>query len=307
MRLWGILLATAALCAACDGGGNDRPVGAPEPAMEYAEADAVSVTGSRVASEKMMAAPPTAASANGAGADEDADAAIPRQLAYEYDATLRLPAKAVSPVLSEHEARCHEAGPKVCQVISSNVTEANAENVYGSLEIRAAKAFMDEFRDGLAGDAEEADGQLVSMSSQVEDLTRQITDTTARLEAQKTLRDRLLRLLERETDDVGDLLQIERELARVQSEIESAESWLRTLRARVSMDRLTIQYQTIPKAVTPYTAQPLKNSLTSFLSNMAWSLAAVIDFIAALIPWMIVIVPGLWLLRALWRNWRKKK
>ena len=316
MRLWGILLATAALCAACDGGGNDRPVGAPEPAMEeYGETDTIVVTGSRVRSAKMASPAPVdmvsadVASGNMAsgGGDDEADASIPRQLAYEYSASLRLPAQAVPDVVSEHETRCMQAGPKVCQVISSNVTEANPEYIHGNLEIRAAKAFMDEFRNGLAEDAEEADGQLVSMSARAEDLTRQITDTTARLEAQKTLRDRLLRLLERETDDVGDLLQIERELARVQSEIESAESWLRTLRARVSMDRLTVSYQSIPKAVTPQTAQPLRDALTSFASDLAWSLAEVIGFIARLIPWMIVIVPGLWLLRALWRSWRKKK
>ncbi|MEM9233485.1 MAG: DUF4349 domain-containing protein [Pseudomonadota bacterium] len=301
-----ILLGSVSLLAAC--GGQDRSQYAPaEP--EYAEEDSIVVTGSRIRDESValdaanMAAPAPKMSGGG----EEADAAIPRQLAYEYDATLRLPSGAVARMVAQHEARCNAAGPKVCQVISSSVSEQNADYIYGSLQIRAARSYMDDFRDGLSGEAEEADGQLTSMNARAEDLTRQITDTAARLDAQKTLRDRLLLLLERETDDVGDLLQIERELARVQGEIESAESWLKSLRARVAMDRLTLNYQSIPRAVTPQTAQPLKDAFTSFFSDVAWSLSEVIRFIARLLPWLIVIAPGLWLLRAVWRGWRKKK
>lgn len=295
--------------------GDERPgeTYAPE-VYEEAEADTIVVTGSRIRSEKMAApvavdalqSSDMAASPMGSGSADERDDSIPRQLAYEYDATLRLPAKAVSVVLADHEARCQAAGPKVCQVISSSVSEQNKDYIYGILQIRATKDYMNSFREGLSKEAEEADGQLVSMNARAEDLTRQITDTSARLEAQKTLRERLLRLLERENDDVGDLLQIERELARVQSEIESAESWLRTLRARVSMDRLTLTYQSIPKAVTPQTAKPLQDALTSFFSEVAWSLAEVISFIARLLPWLIVIFPGLMFLRVLWRNWRKR-
>lgn len=298
MRKW-ILLTSISLLTACDGGSNSRDEAYSEamaPAPMVAESDMVTVTASRVAT-----APKAEATAN-----EPGEPTTARQLAYEYDATLRLPAASVADMLTAHEARCNEAGPAVCQVLGSSVTEQNEDYVYGSLELRAAKPFMDSFREGLAEEAEKAEGNLVSMNTRVEDLTRQITDTTARLDAQKTLRDRLLVLLAKDTDDVGDLLQIERELARVQSEIESAESWLRVLKARVSMDRLTLSYQSIPKAVTPQTAQPLRDALTSFLADMSWSLAAVISFIARLIPWLIVIAPGLWLLRTVWRNWRKK-
>lgn len=292
------LLLIALGLVACDGGGrNARPAAEPAPVMD----DSITVTGSRA----VKAAPDMEEAA--AGADIGEDGVPAQQLAYEYAASLRLPSQAVGPVMSGHEAECREAGPKVCQVLYSTLTEQNAENVYGRLRIRAVKSYMDPFRNGLGDDAEEADGQLVTMTAEVEDLTRQITDTTARLEAQKTLRKRLLRLLEKDTDEVGDLLQIERELARVQGEIESTESWLKTLKARVAMDKLDIDYSSIPKAVTPQTAQPLRNALTSFLSDMAWSLAAVIRFIASLIPWLIVIIPGLWLLRAVWRNWRKRK
>lgn len=307
MRKW-ILLAGIGLLAACGGENRSREeVMVDEgfaPAPEMMEADMGAVVATRMAGgAEKMGAPASDSSGEG----DDADLAAPRQLAYEYNASLRLPARNVAAVIASHEARCTAAGPRVCQVISSSVTEQNEYYVYGALEIRAARDFMDEFREGLAGDAEEAEGSLVSMQARAEDLTRQITDTEARLNAQKTLRDRLLLLLERDTDKVGDLLQIERELARVQSEIESAESWLRTLRARVSMDRLTLNYQSIPKAVTSQTAQPLKEAFTSFFADIAWSLAAVISFIAHLIPWLIVIAPGLWLLRAVWRNWRKKK
>jgi len=145
------------------------------------------------------------------------------------------------------------------------------------------------------------------MSAEVEDLSRQIVDTSARLEAQMTLRDRLIVLLEKDTDDIGDLLKVEEQLASVQSEIESIESYLRVLEGRVKMDRISINYQSIRKPVTPSTGQPLQEAFSEFFYVVSASLAQMVLFVAAALPWLILIVPGLILLRLFIRSLRRAR
>ena len=147
------------------------------------------------------------------------------------------------------------------------VREFNPDNVTGELEFSATRAFMDPFRESLALEAEAAEGRLVSMSAEVEDLSRQVVDTSTRLEPQITLRERFIALLEKDTDDIGDLLEVEEQLANVQSEIESIQSYLRVLEGRVKMDRISICYQSIRRPVTPSTGQPLQEAFGVFLRS----------------------------------------
>lgn len=285
--------------AACGGGG-----GGASPSAEMAVAPAPMAMSDGAMAESIV----VSGSRKSAGAPDNAGepAAEARQLAYEYNAELRLPSETVGSTLASHERRCVEAGPAVCQVISSSVSENGPEYVTGYLEIRAARPFMDAFRGGLAAEAEGAKGSLVSMAARAEDLTYAITDTSARLAAQKALRERLIELLKRDTDQVGQLLEIERELARVQGEIDSAESYLTQLKGRVSMDRLTLSYTPIQKAVTPQATRPLLDALTGFFAVLAQSLASLILFLAAALPWILVGVPVIWVVskfvRALWRK-----
>jgi len=114
----------------------------------------------------------------------------------------------------------------------------------------------------------------------------------ARLKAQTTLRTRLENLLETREAKLPDLLALERELARVQSEIESATANLKALRARVSMSIVNLSYTS-------------ERVVVGLVSN---GLAGVIRFIAILLPWMIfLILPGLFALRWFWRRRKKIK
>jgi len=165
------------------------------------------------------------------GLDTDGKATTAEQLeaagtllAYSYATSLQMPARNVRAAMTGHEAECHAAGPRVCQVLSSSVNENGETYIYASLYLRAAPEWLAAFRDGLEADARAADGRVTASNVSAEDLTRAITDTQARLRAKRTLRERLEVLLQNQSGDVGDLLQVERELARVQAELDSAQS-----------------------------------------------------------------------------------
>lgn len=224
------------------------------------------------------------------------------QLAYAYDAALELPAGQVAVVANGHRGACENAGFATCQVLTAAVGRASEDNVTASLRFRATAAYTDAFRDGLSAEAENAGGELSSIQMRAEDLTAQISDTAARLEAQETLRDRLLDLLDRDTDDINALLQTERELARVQGEIEAAMARLRYLRGRVSMNTMSVDYQSIYEPFTPSRRRPLTDAITGFFGVLAESLGVVVTFVAAALPWLLVALPILWLLRRFLRR-----
>jgi hypothetical protein len=156
---------------------------------------------------------------------------------------------------------------------------------------------------GLESQADEAGGRLTSQTVQSEDLTRQIVDTEARLRALTALRDRLQELLRSRPGRLSDLLEVERELARVQGEIDATQSNLAVMRTRVAMSELTLNYQSAPRPVGSDTLEPLRHALANFLGIVVAGFAAIITIIAGLIPVAVVVVPLVWL--AL--RWRKRR
>jgi len=228
-------------------------------------------------------------------------------LAYSYATSLQLPARNVRAAMTAHEAECQAAGPSICQVLSSSVNESGENYIYARLYVRAAPEWLASFRDGLEADARAADGRVTASNVSAEDLTRAITDTEARLRAKRTLRERLEVLLQNQSGDVGDLLQVERELARVQAELDSAQSNLEIMRRRVEMSTLNLDYSPTPVALSQSAFAPIGDAINEFVGVFSDALGFIIRSVAFLAPFGLVGVPFVWLLRRFWRNRRARK
>lgn len=83
-------------------------------------------------------------------------------------------------------------------------------------------------------------GEVTSKSLSSEDVTERYIDIQARLETNKKLRDRLQKLLDR-ADVVKDVLAIERELTRLQADIDSMTARLKAMKGKVDYASLTVQ------------------------------------------------------------------
>lgn len=224
-------------------------------------------------------------------------------LAYRYNYGFELPAKAVSATAKSHADICIQAGANKCQLLSSSTSDNNADFVTARLAFRAEPEWLETFLTEIQESVSSAKGRMTSNSVSAEDLTRSILDTDARLKAQTTLRDRLQGLLATRDAKLPDLLALERELARVQGEIESATSMLAALRQRVSMSRVDVNYTSKQVAVSQSSVSPVIRALKGFVGDLSYGLAGVISFFAAILPWLVlVILPSLWLLRWFWRK-----
>ncbi|MEZ5960793.1 MAG: DUF4349 domain-containing protein [Hyphomonadaceae bacterium] len=224
-------------------------------------------------------------------------------LAYTYALGLEIPSQRLSAVMDRHVQTCQAAGPRLCQLISSNRSGDPDSYMEGYVSIRGEPNWLNTFKAGMAQQADEAGGRIISENTTSEDLTRQIVDTEARLRAQTALRDRLQELLRSRPGRLADLLEVERELARVQGEIDAVQSALAVMRTRVSMSELTLTYRSSPRAAGSDTLEPLRQAFANFLGIIVAGFAAILTIIAALIPFAIVLIPLGWLLL----RWRRSR
>jgi hypothetical protein len=223
-------------------------------------------------------------------------------LAYRYSVSLQLPARNVHPAIEAHRAQCSAAGPNVCQVLSSSITAYGDDDISASLFIRAVPDWLATFRGRLEADAQTAHGRVVSSNVQSEDLTRVFVDTEAQLRAKRTLRERLETLLANQSGDIGDLLAVERELARVQSELDAAQANLEIVRKRIDMSTLDLSYQSAPAALSQSAFAPIGSAFNNFMEIFSRAVALIIKLIAGLTPFVLLGVPLGWLLRHWWRR-----
>ncbi|MWV17995.1 DUF4349 domain-containing protein [Pseudomonas sp. L-22-4S-12] len=99
----------------------------------------------------------------------------------------------------------------------------------------------------------EQSGKVLSRHVKGEDVTEQYVDVETRLQNNIALRDRLKELLGK-ARDIQDILQIESELNRIQSEIDSMQARMRILKDQIQMAtiRVELRQQEAPKPATIY-------------------------------------------------------
>ncbi len=83
-------------------------------------------------------------------------------------------------------------------------------------------------------------GELKNQTLGTEDVTKAYFDTDARLRNAKRMEERLLEMLQKKTGKVSDLLQVEKELARVREQIEQMQGELKYYDALVQYATVTI-------------------------------------------------------------------
>ncbi len=226
-------------------------------------------------------------------------------LAYSYSMGIKAPKETIAPLVSAHERACIAAGTRICQVMGSSVNSYGEDQVSGYLNLRAEPKWLETFRGGVAADAEKSGGELTANTVSTEDLTQYIVDASARLEAKKTLRERIKTLLETREGSLNDVLAAERALAEVQGEIDSMTASLEAAKARVAMSALSISYSSDPETSVSMW-KPLGEAFAAFGRTSMQSLADAVNFIARTWPFFILGLIVLGVLRAWWAGRRKK-
>lgn len=148
-----------------------------------------------------------------------------------------------------------------------------------------------------------------SESFSTSDITAQYRDTENRLKNLESRRERLRELMERETTNLADVLQIDKELSNVQTQIENLQQTLRRHDANVAYSVLQLTLRPEPQigdVQNPHwSAQKTWRQAMNELIQDAQKLADKFIFLIAYIPiWVPLLIIFWWLKK---KFWNKKK
>ncbi len=155
--------------------------------------------------------------------------------------------------------------------------QENTTSSYGSVTVRVPSKELDNLVKGL----DKQVGEVTRSEVRSEDVTDQLVDVEARIATQKASVDRLRVLFER-AGTTTEIAQIEGELTKRQSELESMQRRSASLQGKVAMATLTVQVSTTPIA-------PPKEQKAGF----GGSFLAGWDALVTVFRWITVAVGGL--------------
>jgi len=135
--------------------------------------------------------------------------------------------------LASAQQRCAEIVKQSGGYLESTSSTSDS----ASLQARVPAETLDQTLDSLA-----ALGRVRQRNVSAEDVTEQLIDTDNRLKNQRLLRDRLRALLA-QGGSVKDLLAVEVELGRVQTEIEQVEARLEYLKRQVALATVSVDLE----------------------------------------------------------------
>jgi anti-sigma factor RsiW len=118
---------------------------------------------------------------------------------------------------------------------SSSEKQANGK-LKGEIVVRVLPENLDHFLQKIR-----ALGELKNQTLGTEDVTKAYFDTDSRLKNARVMEQRLIDMLKKKSDDINDLLQVEKELGRVREQIEQMQGDLKYWDSQVQFAIVTIQ------------------------------------------------------------------
>jgi hypothetical protein len=149
-------------------------------------------------------------------------------------------------------------------------------------------------------------GRVESVSLGAEDVTEQYFDLEIRLATQRELEARLRELLRRPSNELSDLLEIERELARVRTEIDQMEGRKRFWDQQVALSTLSVSLaEPRPKVAGGEGGiwRTLAESFRRAGENFVLAVAGILAFTGGLVP----VILALWLAWILFAALRRRR
>jgi len=175
---------------------------------------------------------------------------------------------------------------------NTTISTGTEESRQATIELRIPSANFDRAITGLT-----PIGRVEAVNVTAEDVGEEYTDVSARVANARRLESRLLDLLENRSGRLEEVLNLEREVARVREEIERYEGRLRYLRTRASVSVLTVTLHEGRVIGNRPGEHPIRDAF-----GEAWR--TFIGFIAGFIASLGVLIPLLFLGFLAWRAFR---
>lgn len=177
--------------------------------------------------------------------------------------------------------------------------DLNTQNRYASISARIPVKSFDAFLKDM-----DSIGTVVNQNINTNDITSQYFDTEARLKSLTIQQERLLELLKK-SGELKDILEIEKELERVRYEIETLTGTLNKWNNLIEYSTININLYEVQKYKK---ASPLSlkdkayYAFVSSVENVIYLFKLIIIFIISSIPYLIVLIPILFVIKFFYRK-----
>jgi hypothetical protein len=194
-------------------------------------------------------------------------------------------------------------GTLQCEVVSSSITTRAGDSMpSGIISLRVAP---DDLKRLLA--SVEKLGKIVQHTTEREDKTIVVVDTEAKIKNLTSFRDNLRAMLSKPAATVKDLVEIQKQLTDTQSELDSETAQRKILSNETEKIAVEVTFRVERPSGNARGFAQIWNALGESGSILADSTASLITTIVAIIPWLILIVPAVWLLAKVWKSLKLRR
>lgn len=177
-------------------------------------------------------------------------------------------------------------------IVSENVSGTDGD-AYASVTVQVPAGSLDPYLEQV-----QALGTVDSLDVSAQDVTTQVVDLDARIDALQTSIDRLTTLLA-EADRVEDLLAVETELTRRQAELDSLTAQRTYLADQVAMSTVTVSLSPVTRVAdvdTPGFLSGLSSGWSALIALVGYGFTALGFLLPFLLIAGVIAIPLTWLL-----------
>lgn len=218
-------------------------------------------------------------------------------LSYSHSFTIDLREDEIRAAYSATVEACAADKEHGCTILDANLSSGRYTSAY--IKLRTKPEGVRPILDVAAGY-----GEIIQEKTHVDDLAQPVVDNKKRLAMLENHRDRLLVLHEKASSDIQALIKISEELSKVQSQLESAAGQEAHLKERIAKDIVEIHFSSIAGRSF---WRPISKALSGFTGKLAEGISDTISTAAYLLPWLVLGMPALFLLRLMWRRGRRMR
>jgi hypothetical protein len=223
---------------------------------------------------------------------KDRAASDQNTLSREHTIAINLPESDLGARFSQVTDRCSADSAHHCTILQSDLLSGQFPS--GFIKLRIDPVAVEELVSFVSGL-----GRLEHRSTSVEDLADAMQDTRVRLEMLTQYRKQLLELQAKAAINIDAAIKIASELSTVQANIERANGEAAYQHKRTTTDLVNIRFEVREQKAF---WRPIREAAQDFSGNLSNGASQAITAVAYILPWLLVVVPGLYLIRFLWRR-----
>jgi len=180
--------------------------------------------------------------------------------------------------------------------ISNEQSQTQTDRIVNTLVIRVNTENFDKLLGEICTGVEFFDKRVID----VNDVTEEYLDIQARLKTKKELENRYLELLKK-ANKVSEILEIEKQISYLRTEIESIEGRLNYLKNRIEFSTLTLTYYVKTKNYKTTYSEKFSDGFSNGVKALIWFFIILVN----LWPFLLITAFVLWYIR--WRIKKKKQ